>query len=486
MIKNERQYKITKSQEAKFALALSELKRTRDNHDLHPVLREAEIAAVKSQLNELREIIREYEHLKSSSDIEFSVSSFSEIPMALVKARIASGLTQKDLAERLSLKEQQIQRYEANDYLNTSMSRLVKIADALGVTLKGDAVLEDNITNLPSLFSTLNSVGISKEFLTNRILPAHIVEQALSEDMNREQEKTILYQIAEWVSRVFKIATPALLRNERIDLSSGLIYLPVFKKPKNTDEKRTNAYAIYVHYLAMLVLDATKDDTKPIPTDSDEIVAGIRSIHGDMSFIGALKYVWSLGIPVLPLDDFGTFHGACWRVEGRSIIVLKQSLKSQARWLFDLLHELCHLAKDPSTKQMGLIEYSDMSRDRIESQEEQRASYYAAEIMLEGRAKELSDECVDYAKGSVEALKKAAIVVARKNNVPVEYLANYLAHRLSLQRINWWGAASNLQRKDINPFLISRNLLSRKLELSVLSDEDRSLLSNAIRAQEEV
>jgi len=39
------------------------------------------------------------------------LESLAELPEALIRARIAVGLTQKGLAGRLGLKEQQVQRY---------------------------------------------------------------------------------------------------------------------------------------------------------------------------------------------------------------------------------------------------------------------------------------------------------------------------------------------------------------------------------------
>jgi HTH-type transcriptional regulator / antitoxin HipB len=53
----------------------------------------------------------------------------------LIKARIASGLTQKDLAEKIGVQEQQIQRYEANHYGSASFDRLRTIANALKVEI---------------------------------------------------------------------------------------------------------------------------------------------------------------------------------------------------------------------------------------------------------------------------------------------------------------------------------------------------------------
>ena len=43
------------------------------------------------------------------------------------------GFSQKDLAQRLGLKEQQIQRYEATGYASASLARIQEIIEALGV-----------------------------------------------------------------------------------------------------------------------------------------------------------------------------------------------------------------------------------------------------------------------------------------------------------------------------------------------------------------
>jgi transcriptional regulator with XRE-family HTH domain len=49
----------------------------------------------------------------------------------LIRARISAGLSQRELAARLGLKEQQIQRYEATNYETASLRRVLEIAAAL-------------------------------------------------------------------------------------------------------------------------------------------------------------------------------------------------------------------------------------------------------------------------------------------------------------------------------------------------------------------
>jgi len=61
---------------------------------------------------------------------------------ALLRARIAKGLAQKQLAERIGLKEQQVQRYEASEYTTASWDRIKRIIRALGVRAKEQVLLE--------------------------------------------------------------------------------------------------------------------------------------------------------------------------------------------------------------------------------------------------------------------------------------------------------------------------------------------------------
>lgn len=138
MIKNERQYKITKAQAAKFENAFRETKAADYGS---PLARKLHEDALASQLNELREDIAEYEALRDGEVRVLELHSLHELPQALIKARIAAGLSQKQLAERLGLKEQQIQKYEATDYAAANLERIGNVLDALGVSVRENLVI---------------------------------------------------------------------------------------------------------------------------------------------------------------------------------------------------------------------------------------------------------------------------------------------------------------------------------------------------------
>ena len=102
MIKNERQYRITKAQADQFSQTLDSLrKRPSETEGVHPFIAKAQEDALRSQLADLEEELREYESLKAGKFPMDELSGVAELPTVLIKARIAQGLSQKDLAERL-------------------------------------------------------------------------------------------------------------------------------------------------------------------------------------------------------------------------------------------------------------------------------------------------------------------------------------------------------------------------------------------------
>jgi HTH-type transcriptional regulator/antitoxin HigA len=92
--------------------------------------------AIASWVETLREQIEHYEKLRDGRITSREITSLRELPTALIEARIAARLTQRQLAERIGVAEQQIQRWEANDYSGVNLDRLQGVADALGVQMR--------------------------------------------------------------------------------------------------------------------------------------------------------------------------------------------------------------------------------------------------------------------------------------------------------------------------------------------------------------
>jgi len=132
MIKNEREYKITKASLAKFEKSLAFIAKRREDgtHDDLAKLRLQESAA-RSMLCELQDQIDEYEQLRAGSFDLQALDMVEAIPSSLIRARIAIGWTQKDLAKRLGISEQQIQKYESTDYESASFRKIHEIVTVL-------------------------------------------------------------------------------------------------------------------------------------------------------------------------------------------------------------------------------------------------------------------------------------------------------------------------------------------------------------------
>jgi len=140
MIKNARQYRITVAQIKKFRQAIAELKKAPAS-GTHPMLVKAQREALESQLADLSAEAAEYESLSSGNQRKLQLASLEELPRAIIRARIARGLTQKQLAREVGLKEQQIQRYEASEYAKASFERIKQITDALKIRIREEVIL---------------------------------------------------------------------------------------------------------------------------------------------------------------------------------------------------------------------------------------------------------------------------------------------------------------------------------------------------------
>jgi len=478
MLQNERQYRVARAQAKKFEQALAELLGARPNEQTDPRLRQAQVDAVRGQFEELRAQVADYEALRSGQQSVLQWRSFADLPELLIRARIAVGLSQRQLAERLELKEQQVQRYEATAYAGASLTRLVQVITALGLEVRGDLALPASAVSLSQLLDRLKEAGLDRDFIYRRLLPPALGD-ATDIGLNG-QSQIASVRVAENVNRIYGWQRAALLGHESLRVDPRPLAEARFKLPARVKEPRLAAYTVYAHYLALLLLQAAPMKAREIPSDPRVVRNEILSLYGSLTLHHALRYAWNLGVPVLPLADPGTFHGAVWRIAGRNVIVLKQMTRSLARWLFDFLHELHHAGEKPSEQDRTVIEADESSEHRKTSTTEREASEFAGQVLLDGRADEIARACAEEAAGNVRRLKGAVQRIAASEGVAVDALANYLAYRLSLQDINWWGAATNLQPTDANPWAVARNVLLEHIDVGVLNDADRQLLLLAL------
>lgn len=483
MITNERQYRITRAQAARFEAALgadpaTPLQRT----DLRLVTAERE--ALASQLLDLREELDEYDRWKESDLSTITVSSFDELSLGLIRARIASGLTQKDLAERLDLKEQQIQKYESEYYSTASYRRLREVANALGVRIRNDILLPIAPASFKDLVSKLRQVGLDRDFLIDRIMSPADVARATRE-VPTEDEDSMLASVGAILCRVFGWNPASIFGDQPLATPQMETARARFKMPAYCNSTKSRTYVTYANYLSQVVASGASNlSIVPYSDDARQLRSAILHQFDRLSLKNILEFTWNIGIPVLPLRDRGNFHGACWRYNGRNVIVLKQRSGSEARWMFDLLHELYHAAQQPRESTLSIIEAPETSVERRNSDEEVFASQFAADVIFNGSAEEFAQQCVERARGSVERLKDAVRKISAENDLDVGSLANYMAFRLSWQGIDWWGAAQNLQNTGTDPWQTAHDVFFNRFPFELEDEVDSGLLRRALGGDE--
>jgi len=133
MIANERQYQQTRKRLAELVQLLAGIEAGTAGDE---GFRDLQAAGVAGQAEDLRAELSEYEELRRGATTTIESSTLAGLADALIKARIARGWTQADLAKALGVAEQQVQRYEGSRYAGASLARLCDIAGALDVTVR--------------------------------------------------------------------------------------------------------------------------------------------------------------------------------------------------------------------------------------------------------------------------------------------------------------------------------------------------------------
>jgi len=478
MIKNERQLKITKNQLERFKNHLSLLE------DIDPerktLLIKCEQEAVKEQIIQLENEINEYQSLWASKKPIQLLESIKDIPRALIEARLSLGLSQKELAERVGLKEQQIQRYEATEFETASFARIKELIKALNIRTSDKLVESFENLTYGNLFDKINEIGIDEHLFYDRILPPQ-TSSYLREAKKEDRIDTIGVQAIDYISSIFPLTPDKILSTQPLELSVAGLGNIRFKIRKKANEKFTTAYTFYAHYLALIVIQASQDlPIKDLPLDPYFIRKDILDKFGSLTLENAIRYMWSIGIPIISLNDPGAFQGAFFRERGRGIILLNSRTRSHARWQFDLFHEYWHAAQSKTVQQMIEIEnFTEQISDQI-SKEEQEASLFAGAVLLGRSPDKLVRMCLKKAKYDLVKLKQAVKEIASEENVPVDVLANCVAYRLAQERHDWWGPAENLQDHKTDIPEIVRDILLEYINLDAISQLDLELLSRAL------
>lgn len=432
------------------------------------------------------DIIIPWDRVRVITDAEFSKflvqqsgDNLVKIGIKLRQLREKHNILSKDLATRTNLTPQTISRIEKGKQ-DLTFGTLRKILVAMGYTLKDleqEKVIDEDIKSFNSLIKKLTKAGVDYKLLTTKIIPNKLQKEI---EKYTEAPDILLNEAASYVSNVYGWSVHDIWfqRDLKMNNPANVVY---YKKSVNANTNQITAYTHYANYLATIVAKSVVVKKKDYPGSLEEFKRDYINRYKKIDLDSLLRYVWGLGICVLPLSDSGIFHGASLNIEGRHVIILKQKNASHARWIFDLLHELYHVFAHLGEKNSSIIETEEINPiSDNNSPEELEANSFANKFIFDNKADELAQKCIKTAQSKMENLKSAVKKVAEVEGYREDFIANYLAFRLDYQGQDWWAVASNLQIDNPIPKEITANYLKNKINIENLNPIDANLINSAI------
>ncbi|MBW8002657.1 MAG: helix-turn-helix domain-containing protein [Planctomycetes bacterium] len=363
MITNERQYKITNTQLKKLDETIKAFDiKAAAKQTKSKILAKAELDALQSEYENLSLQLKEYETLKSGTVEIFEASNLEELPSILIRARIAKGFSQRQLANALSLKEQQIQRYEAEEYASANLRRLAEVAKALSL----------NISEVAE-FQTISQGYLeqdSNDFAWNEFPIKEMYFRGWFEDFSGSLPEAMA-NAEELVGNFVKnsLGTPiqAAAARQRIRLG-GVI----------------NLYALIAWQCYVITIAKNKESIKKYKKEiiTNRWFTELAHLSAETdSPLKAVEYLKDFGIHLIVVPHLSHTHldGAAFLLSGSPVIGMTLRHDRLDNFWFVLFHELIHIQKH---LHKGKIESIFDDLDAKANDIEQEADELAGEILI--------------------------------------------------------------------------------------------------------
>jgi ribosome-binding protein aMBF1 (putative translation factor) len=134
VIKNEHEYQESVKRVADEAARLKQERARLQEQGLSAAEVKRVLDPIESFRAQLKEEVESYERLMRGEFDE--LRNFEGLGRLLIALRIARGMSQRELAQRLGVHESQVSRDERNEYHGVTMDRANRILECLGVELR--------------------------------------------------------------------------------------------------------------------------------------------------------------------------------------------------------------------------------------------------------------------------------------------------------------------------------------------------------------
>lgn len=240
----------------------------------------------------------------------------------LLAARVAKQLSQKELGRRLGLREQQIQRYEAERYRRITLANFQKVAAALGVRVSVEMAREGDAWALPHPAPTAEEL---------RKVVRHARAAGWIAPATPEAEEDAADQLRRHVAEhVLRYGTPSLLR-------TGLNVVD------HDGDWTLLAWKARVTTVAEAVIERSR--LSPQSLDYSWLLDLVRSSAHDDGPIRASRMLLDHGIVLVvePQVPGMRVDGAAFLVDDVPVIGMTIRRDAIDAFWFTLLHEVAHV-----------------------------------------------------------------------------------------------------------------------------------------------
>jgi HTH-type transcriptional regulator/antitoxin HigA len=277
--------------------------------------------SLTAERRELTESLQAYQNAQRGVADELKSRAGNDLGALLVAARVAKGWKQKELARRLFLPEQQVQRYEAERYRSISLGNLIRVARTLGVRLTADI---SNPLQEPWLPSYEMSSAELQKVLKHARTHGWLDKADQSDESGISQlRRTVAEHVGEY-------GTPSLLR-------TGL------NVTDHTEDWLLLAWKAQVTRTALKLIQRNRIKYRPLNVSWLKDLVRLSALDDGPAQARALLAQHGIVLIAEPQIAGMKIDGAAFLVDEVPVIGMTLRLDAVDNFWFTLLHEVGHV-----------------------------------------------------------------------------------------------------------------------------------------------
>lgn len=397
--------------------------------------------------------------LRTTQDDETERAARQQLGRRLRVLRENVHLNKKDLAEQVGVSPAKITKVE-NGSSDAGLSLISAIVVALGAKLTDLVSRDAPDRSNPELIKLAVAAGVDPQLL-----------RRLAGEVDPPDYPTAL-------TRGFSWEREHLMAGELHSRELG--FAPVFKAVGDPPGKDSPTLSL-AWRLSTLATAHFSEAYKGVPQEPKQLRSQVRARYDDVDLGALLSWTWDAGVVVLPLRAKRDFIAAVWHVQQSPVIVLNESRSLSAYWLFDLAHELGHLALGHADQ--GIVEVDKPEVPDPTDRQEQQANRYALDVLLPDADQLVADVRRRTAGNAPKKFKFAVRDVASAAGVSPGVLGLIAANAMSdvPEDKDRWGSAMNLAKDEQRPdgATTTRQHFAARVEIDALDEIDAALLRAA-------